>query len=261
MPQLESLQRADYDKLAERYDAERYRNKEVDLDLLAFLRECAQREADTISVLDVGCGTGSQLVADRVCLPSLRLVGLDLFRGMLLRAKCKASDVSWVQADGAKLPFEDSAFDYVTNQFSFHHVRDKPSMISEVYRVLRPGGWFVMTNICPREMPGWAVYRYFPASRTRDIEDFPLKEEIRRLLVQAGFDCVEVSSEYSEFEDDLKEFAKAVRLRTTSQFVALSDAEYQAGLRRIEAELGQAGGHVVSVPTELCLLKVMGGKA
>jgi ubiquinone/menaquinone biosynthesis C-methylase UbiE len=92
------------------------------------------------------------------------MVGLDLFRGMLQQAKHKASDIAWVRGDGARLPFADQAFDFVTNQFAFHHVLDKRSMIGEIWRVLRPRGRFVMTNIDPHQMPGWALYRYFPTA-------------------------------------------------------------------------------------------------
>jgi ubiquinone/menaquinone biosynthesis C-methylase UbiE len=250
----------DYDRVAQRYDLERYRAKSVDPDLLAFLRERSNPWADAVAVLDIGCGTGSQLVADVARLPLLRTVGLDLFRGMLVQARRKASNLDWVQADGAKLPFQDGSFDYATSQFSFHHVRDKPAMMAEVLRLLRPGGWFVMVNICPREMAAWALYRYFPACWARDLEDFLPKEGIRQLLVGAGFSRVQVSSKRSEFEDDLGEFAEAVRLRTASQLVALPDAEYRLGLKRIERELCRAGGRAASIPTELCLLKAIGVK-
>jgi ubiquinone/menaquinone biosynthesis C-methylase UbiE len=250
----------DYDQIAGQYDAERYRAKEADPDLHAFLRERGDRARDAIAVLDVGCGTGNQLVANRAHLPGLRLVGLDLFRGMLSLARFKSVDVHWVQADGARLPFAGGSFDYLTNQFSFHHVRDKRSMIAEVYRVLRLGGRFVMTNICPREMPGWAVYRYFPAAWARDLGDFLPKEDIRRFLVQVGFDCVAASSSHSTFEDDLNAFIQVVRARTTSQLVALSEAAYRAGLRHIEGELRRARGRAVSVQTESCILKITGVK-
>jgi ubiquinone/menaquinone biosynthesis C-methylase UbiE len=40
-------------------------------------------------------------------------------------------------------------YPYITNQFSYPHVLDKPGMILETYCVLKPGGRFVMTNIDP----------------------------------------------------------------------------------------------------------------
>ena len=140
-------QRVDYDWIATRYDADRYRGKTVDPDLVTYLERRSGSRVDRVAVLDVGCGTGNQLVADCACLPRLHLVGLDLFYGMLREAAGKAAHIDWAQGDGARLPFAGGSFDYVTNQFSFHHVQDKASMLRDVFRVLRPGGRFVIPNL------------------------------------------------------------------------------------------------------------------
>ena len=252
-------QRVDYDRIAERYDADQYRDKRVDPDLVRFLEERAVN-ADTLAVLDVGCGTGNQLVADRAHVAGGRLVGLDLFHGMLCQAAEKTDRVAWVQGDGARLPLVSASFDYVSNQFSFHHVRDKASMLHEVFRVLRTGGRFVMTNIAPREMPGWAVYRYFPVAWERDLADFAPRKEIELLLGRAGFARVETVLDHSELEQDPADFAQAVRLRVVSQVALLGEAAYAAGLQRLEAELQQAGERADPIPSELCLVKITADK-
>ena len=51
-------QRVNYDAIAESYDAHPFRQKVVDPDLLAFLKE----RPEGGSILDIGCGTGAQLV-------------------------------------------------------------------------------------------------------------------------------------------------------------------------------------------------------
>jgi SAM-dependent methyltransferase len=252
-------QRVDYDRIADRYDVDRYRAKQVDPELLRFLDERAV-SADVLAVLDVGCGTGNQLVANRAHVAGGRLVGLDLFHGMLCQAVGKTNRVAWVQGDGARLPFVDASFDYVSNQFSFHHVRDKASMLHEVFRVLRIGGRFVMTNIAPREMPGWAVYRYFPAAWERDLADFLPLSEIESMLEQSGFAGIDTELDRSGAELGLVDFARAVRLRVVSQVALLSEADYTAGRQRVEAELRQGGGQVVSVPSELCFIKIVADK-
>ena len=61
-----------------------------------------------------------------------------------------------------------ASFHYVTNQFSYPHIGDKRSFLAEVFRVLGPGGRFVLTNIDPWSMTGWALYRYFPESFALD---------------------------------------------------------------------------------------------
>ena len=248
-------QRVNYDEIAESYDAHPFRRKAVDPDLLAFLKEHPERG----SILDIGCGTGNQLVADRPHAPSARFVGLDRFRGMLRQGQKKARDIRWIQGDGAAMPFREASFDFVTSQFSFHHVQNKPSMIADVFRVLRPGGRFVMSNISPRDMSGWIIYRFFPAAWEKDLQDFLPKEEIECLFRDVGFRNVAVSLQRRSYEIPLREFLESARQRIhVSQLVTISDADYQNGLTRIEQALKENTSAVLS--NEIGLIKVIGDK-
>ena len=134
-------------------------------------------------------------------------------------------------------------------------------MISEVFRVLRSGGQFVMTNLCPREVVNWIYYRYFPATWEKDLQDFMPKEEMSELMTQVGFDRVEIHLNHQESEEDLRHFAESVRRRDTcSQLITISDADYRAGLEQIDSELRCAEGKPISVQTEFCLMKIAGEK-
>ena len=114
-------QRADYDAIAPLYDAGPARSKAVDPELLAFIERRAS--SDVLSILDIGCGTGNQLVANRAAVPHATMVGVDRSLGMLRRARPKSSDIAWVQADAAALPFPALSFDFISCQFAFHHVQ------------------------------------------------------------------------------------------------------------------------------------------
>ena len=131
-------QRVNYNAVAHLYDADHFREKEADPDLLAFLDAFDHQTTTRPAVLDIGCGTGSQLVANWVRVQQASLVGLDLFEGMLNQAKNKSRAVAWTQATAVSLPFSDCCLDFISNQFSFHHVDNKPAMIADVFRVLRP---------------------------------------------------------------------------------------------------------------------------
>lgn len=250
-------QRVNYDAIADAYDTHPFRKKDVDSDLLAFLKE--RPGTGPLSILDIGCGTGAQLVVDYPREPSARLVGLDRFKGMLRQARKKSRDIHWIQGDGAGLPFKDESFDFVTSQYSFHHVQNKRSTISEVFRILRPGGRFVLTNISPRDMSGWLIYRFFPAAWEKDLQDFLPKEEIQSLLQKTGFANVRMELLPRASERPLQAFAENARQRLhTSQLVTISDADYHAGLAQIERALNENEAAVL--PDEVCGIKISGDR-
>jgi ubiquinone/menaquinone biosynthesis C-methylase UbiE len=180
---------------------------------------------------------------------------------MLRRARSKDGSIGWVQANGATLPVPETSFDFVTSQYSFHHVADKAAMVLDIFRVLKPGGRFVMTNICPREMRGWALYRYFPSAVARDLQDFMPREEIQERMSHAGFHKVQIELKQQEQKQPLRDFAELVGQRDSlSQLLIISDVDYHAGLQKIEAELSRAGGQMTQVSSELCRIRVVGDK-
>jgi ubiquinone/menaquinone biosynthesis C-methylase UbiE len=206
----------------------------------------------------VGCGTGKQLTANSSQFPEMILGGLDLFAGMLNIARKRGPGVAWVQGDSAFIPFAARTFDYACSQFAYAHFLKKARMIQEVYRVLKPAGRFVMTNIDPWRMENWAIYRYFPAARELDEEDFLPVERFTALMAEAGFTHLQVHRKHWRPEEQLADFlAYASQRHRTSQFMALSDEAYQAGLQRIEQDLG-AGRQ--KVESEICLVTVTGDK-
>jgi|SRR4051812_39990243 SAM-dependent methyltransferase len=78
-------------------------------------------------------------------LPGVTIVATDLNQPMLDHAATKPglSRVQFRQADAAKLPFDNEAFDAVVCQFGAMFFPDRPAAFREVYRVLKPGGRFL----------------------------------------------------------------------------------------------------------------------
>jgi ubiquinone/menaquinone biosynthesis C-methylase UbiE len=261
------LQRLNYNQIAQLYD-EPIRDHAVDPNLLAYLAEHPALSPAEARVLDVGCGTGKQLSANSGHFPEMRLAGLDLFGGMLNIAQkrrtllsspaLRGPGVNWVQGDSAHLPFASQTFDYACSQFAYAHFLKKAEMIQEVYRGLKPGGRFVMTNIDPWSMEKWAIYHYFPAARTLDEQDFLPVERFTTLMKAAGFSQLQVQRNHWRPEEKLADFlAYASQRHRTSQFMALSDEAYQAGLQRIEEDLAEGRQNVES---EVCLVTISGDK-
>ena len=252
--------RVDYDQIAHLYDQQPFRNKNVDQHLLDFLREREITTFSEIAILDMACGTGNQLAANSPHVPGARLVGLDLFQGMLRQAMSKSRDILWVRATCECPLFPANSFDFISNHYAFHHVRDKAVMLKAVFRILRPGGRFVMVNVCPREMQDWIYYQYFPEALTIDLQDFLSKEEIVNMLKQEGF---RVSMSLGSFmaEWSLAQFHDIISRRDTcSQLMAISDASYQAGLERLEQEARRENDSQQRVSSKGSILTIIADK-
>jgi ubiquinone/menaquinone biosynthesis C-methylase UbiE len=95
------------------------------------------------SVLDLACGAGAvtRLVATRVG-PEGRVVGLDINPGMLAVARVAASapNVEWREGSALKMPLPDATFDAAVCQQGLQFFPDRSAALSEVRRVLKPGG-------------------------------------------------------------------------------------------------------------------------
>jgi ubiquinone/menaquinone biosynthesis C-methylase UbiE len=251
-----SAQRVDYDRIGKRYDEEAVRWREADPELVAFLQERGSVDGAGISVLDVGCGTGIQLVANHARFPALAQCGIDLHAAMLDAARDKSTRIRWLLGSASQLPFEDATYDFVSAQFCFHHVQDKAAMLREVSRVLCPGGVFALVNMTPWRMKEWEVYRYFPGALVRDEQDFWPEERIVAALVELGLG-VQVAYRHFRTERDLRRSLALYRERyTPSQLVALPDAEFREGLRRMEAEIEAAGEAAIPSASEVCLATI-----
>jgi ubiquinone/menaquinone biosynthesis C-methylase UbiE len=249
------LPRVNYDEIADLYDAQPYRARTADPDLLAFAE---QRASADPAVLDIGCGTGNQLIANRFAPPGARYAGLDRSFGMLRQARLKAPELAWLRADGGALPFAERSFDFVCCQFTFHHFEDKAGMLRAVLQVLRPGGRFVLRNMCPQESADWLYYEYFPEAQLVDLQDFWPPNAVVEVMEAAGFVAVGVAYEHLHFEQNLSAWLEIVKRRDTcSQLQAIPDAAYQAGVKRLERDIADSS-QPKPRKDHLCLVTIRG---
>ena len=95
------------------------------------------------AVLDVGTGTGVVAITARNL--GAKVTGLDLTPALLAQARESAKlaghhDIAWHEGDAEALPFPDASFDVVLSQFG-HMFAPRPEVaVSEMLRVLKPGG-------------------------------------------------------------------------------------------------------------------------
>ena len=124
-------------------------------------------------VLDVATGTGNTALAFAPLVS--RVTGIDMSPKMLDQAKSRAiseniENASFLEGDAENLPFADSSFSIVTSRHAPHHFHDVPKFLSEVARVLKPCGRFVMSDqiVIHKEDQAW-VNEF---QRTRDPSHF-----------------------------------------------------------------------------------------
>ncbi|MGA3184522.1 MAG: methyltransferase domain-containing protein [Candidatus Dormibacteria bacterium] len=97
------------------------------------------------SVLEPGCGVGSQTVHLAARSPGARIVSVDISETSLAEARRRVADaglanVTFRQADIHRLPFDDASFDHVFVCFLLEHLAEPALGLAEFRRVLRPGG-------------------------------------------------------------------------------------------------------------------------
>jgi SAM-dependent methyltransferase len=152
-------------------------------------------------VLDLGCGTGHELV--QLERDGVHAFGVDFSEAMLRssfdRLASHGRPARLAAADGAQLPFSDASFDGCRIERVLQHVPNPAAVLREVRRVLRPGGrvgilepdWASLTLASTDMESARAVADEVGA----DIAHRDVGRHLRRLLVEAGFAEVRIEVE------------------------------------------------------------------
>lgn len=119
------------------------------------------------AILDIATGTGDLAIA-MTQTGAEKIIGLDISPGMLEVGKEKILDknlqntIEMVVGDSEDLPFEDNSFDAVTVGFGVRNFENLEKGLSEIYRVLKPTGTFmVLETSVPTKTPFKQGYRLY----------------------------------------------------------------------------------------------------
>jgi ubiquinone/menaquinone biosynthesis C-methylase UbiE len=148
-------------------------------------------------VLDLGSGAGADvLISARRIGPTGKVIGLDMTDEMLDLARRNAleagvENVEFVKGYLEDLPLADATVDVVISNCVINLSGDKPKVIQEAARVLRPGGRFAVSDvIADPDMDGET--RADMAAWTGCIAGALTETEFRETLAAAGLEAVEV---------------------------------------------------------------------
>lgn len=156
-------------------------------------------------VLDVACGTGvvARLASQPVGAAGI-VAGLDINPGMLAVARSTTPPgmaIDWHEGSAAAMPLPDASFDAVLCQMGLQFVPDKQAALSEMRRVLAPGGRLILSVPGPTPqlfvIMGEAIARHIGAEAAGFVyQVFSLHDpaELQHLITDAGFRDVSVQA-------------------------------------------------------------------
>jgi arsenite methyltransferase len=148
-------------------------------------------------VLDLGSGAGADvLISARRVSPGGRAIGLDMTDEMLALARANAAqagveNVEFVKGYIEELPLADATVDVVISNCVIHLSGNKPEVLREAARVLRPGGRFAVSDVIADEGMD-AATRADMAAWTGCIAGALTRGEFETALTRAGFVDIEI---------------------------------------------------------------------
>jgi 2-polyprenyl-6-hydroxyphenyl methylase/3-demethylubiquinone-9 3-methyltransferase len=148
-----------------------------------------------LTALDVGCGGG--FMAEALSQRGAQVVGIDIAEDLLAVAtthgQSKQLNIHYQVGSAYSLPFKDESFDHVVCVDVIEHLENKKRAIQEIYRVLKPGGYFLFDTISKSFLSKWVsvflmekILKQIPKN-THDWSLFITPENLGRLLKECGF--------------------------------------------------------------------------
>lgn len=199
-------------------------------------------------VLDIACGTGATTreAASRVGLQG-RIVGLDRNQGMLDVARLRAPSTEWVEGVAEALPFANGTFNSVLCQFGLMFFDDRAKALTEMVRMVRPGGCLALTVWDDAvNSPGYAgmieliegMFGTEPADALRAPFVLGDMQVLHNVLHEAGLADANVTTATGTARfTSIREWVRMdVRGWTLSDYI--DDAGFEALVEAAERELG-----------------------
>lgn len=201
-----------FDNIAPTYDTLNHR---LSWDIDKYWRKKAIKELKAIkpeNILDIATGTGDFAILSAEMLHPKKVIGADISEGMMeigrqkVEKKGLAEVISFKKEDCLSLTFEDNSFDAVTAAFGIRNFQELDKGLSEMCRVLRPGGMLSIVELTtPVSFPMKQLFRIYSntvlpiygklISKDRSAYDylnktiaaFPQGEKMMEILQRAGF--------------------------------------------------------------------------
>ena len=201
-----------FDTISQEYDG---LNRVISFGIDQKWRKKVVKLVDSISpesILDIATGTGDLAIMFAENTTAKKIVGLDISEGMLNVGREKVKDknldnrIEMVIGDSEKLPFKDNSFDAITVSFGVRNFETLETGLSEILRVLKPQGKFVILETSvPTKFPFKQGYLFhsnillpligklFSKDKkaygylSESAANFPYGEKLNNILRKVGF--------------------------------------------------------------------------
>ena len=163
------------------------------------------------TILDIATGTGD-LAIQLAQNTNAKITGFDLSAGMLEVGRKKVADlnlsnrIEMIQGDAENMPFADNSFDCITVAFGVRNFENLSKGLDDIYRVLKPGGKFIILEFSqPESFPMKQLYAFYSKNilpkigkqiskddsaytyLPESVKAFPYGEEMKNILKNSNF--------------------------------------------------------------------------
>ena len=201
------------------------------------------------TVLDLGMGAGLDLlIAARKVGPTGKVIGIDMTDEMIARARKNIRGAGTKNAEVRKgfiedLPVESSSVDWVISNCVINLSPEKGKVFSEIFRVLKPRGHMLVSDIVVEDIPGWM--RKDKNLYCACISGAISEEEYIKGLKKAGLEKVKIIERWIYQLDELESIFKSSD--DFSNIVNSINSEKTFGDKKVKSILNELAGKVSSI--------------
>lgn len=175
--------KTDWDERSQTYNKIQWVNQGSTLECMVEAAAACRPE----KILDLGTGTGKVLTAMQKAYPAATCYGIDISAGMMDKIEAKNVHLSVGKIEDLSR-FPDDSFDVVTARMVLHHSVDLIAVFSEVNRVLRSGGRFI---ICEGNPPSKECLEFYETMfRYKETRHTFLIDDLMNLCINADFESI-----------------------------------------------------------------------
>jgi ubiquinone/menaquinone biosynthesis C-methylase UbiE len=145
--------------------------------------------------------------------------------------------VLWKHGQAENIPLENQAVDVVFMSQVFHHLSEPQRALREINRVLTPAGYLAVRNGTREQHREIEWLKYFPEALELEEQRMPSRQELEESVCRQSFTLMTQRTIHQLFASSYDEYFEKISRRGLSSLIAISDAAFESGLRRLQHQV------------------------